>query len=108
MRQIKQGEKSWFQYATDTFPGGNIGYDPRLLPGFSVDNVKFVFQTNNTKLVPITHNIVEEVWGANRPAQSLNPIFIHDEKYCGMPTYEKIVCIGYQLEALGQSHILAC
>ena len=38
----------------------------------------------NGKLVAVEENLVDKVWGSNRPQRPVNPVFILSEKYAGI------------------------
>jgi Xaa-Pro aminopeptidase len=45
-------------------------------------------------MVPITQNLVDQVWGPSKPPMPTNPVFVLDTKYAGRSVQEKFEQIG--------------
>ena len=49
-------------------------------------------------LLGLTNNLVDEVWGADRPERPNNPVIVHPVEYAGKPFDEKIEAVRKELE----------
>ena len=78
--------------------GARIGFDPQLM---SEDLFKKFFEAlecSGQILVPVTHNLVDIVWGSERPSRPTNPLFVLSTKYSGLLFYcFKSVKVGFEL-----------
>ncbi|XP_043830803.1 xaa-Pro aminopeptidase 2 [Dromiciops gliroides] len=78
--------------------GGQIGIDPFL---FSIDTWKSFelhLQGSNRSLVSIKDNLVDQVWGTERPAIPSEPIFYLQEKFTGSTWQDKVTGIRNQMQ----------
>uniref|UniRef100_A0A8C9QFI7 Xaa-Pro aminopeptidase 2 n=1 Tax=Spermophilus dauricus TaxID=99837 RepID=A0A8C9QFI7_SPEDA len=79
--------------------GGGVGFDPFL---FSIDSWKsydLALQGSNRQLVSITSNLVDLVWGSERPPVPSQPIYALQEAFTGSTWQEKVSGIRSQMQA---------
>ncbi|XP_036595817.1 xaa-Pro aminopeptidase 2 [Trichosurus vulpecula] len=78
--------------------GGRIGFDPFL---FSIDTWKsldLLLQGTNRSLVAITDNLVDQVWGTERPSLPSQPIYYLQENFIGSTWQDKVTEIRNQMQ----------
>ncbi|XP_005310962.1 xaa-Pro aminopeptidase 2 isoform X1 [Chrysemys picta bellii] len=83
--------------------GENIGLDPFL---FSIDlwnSYAHVLQGSSRTLVPIEDNLVDLVWGTQRPPSPTSKIYLLPETFTGSTWQEKVSGIRSQMEKHSRS-----
>lgn len=48
------------------------------------------FAEKGIKMVTIQENLVDTVWGSEKPPMPKSPVFVHDVKYAGLTVKEKM------------------
>lgn len=79
--------------------GARVGFDPRLHTIAEVERLEAVLEPHGIKLVPVSRNLVDRVWGKERPAPPQDPIWAHPQKYAGRSAPDKIADIQKRLKA---------
>lgn len=105
---MKQGEPNvptWQEFLVKDLPSrSRIGIDPSLI---SVDDAKTIsaeLQKVGSTLVPIeSGNLVDQVWGTERPQRPQKPVFVLDEKYSGRSASDKIKELRAELKKKGDN-----
>lgn len=75
--------------------GARIGFDPQLMSEHVFKKYSDALETSGQMLVPVTHNLVDAVWGSERPPRPLNPLLVLSMKYSGeesVHTQTHILC----------------
>lgn len=98
LKQGSAGYPTWKQFAIDkaiTSKFSNvISVDPKLISvsvGEYFNRVKTLQYQNKYSFKPIlTPNLVDEVWGDDKPLRSLEPVYHLPLKYSGLHTNEKL------------------
>lgn len=98
--------KTWFAEAAETAAGHKIGFDPLLIQADLVENRRKFFEKLNIAFVPVDENLVDAVW-ADKPADSLDKIFRHEDKFVGQTAAQKIAIIGQELKKIEARAILS-
>ncbi|NWS75265.1 XPP2 aminopeptidase, partial [Crotophaga sulcirostris] len=78
--------------------GGNISLDPSL---FSIDtwvSYSQALHSSGRTLLPIETNLVDQVWGDQRPPSASSEIYSLPEEFVGSSWQEKVVGIRQQME----------
>ncbi|EIN09077.1 Creatinase/aminopeptidase [Punctularia strigosozonata HHB-11173 SS5] len=75
-----------------------IGLDPTLLSVSDAQSLREALSPVHSELVPLEDNLVDLVWGADRPPRPTNPIFALDVKYAGESHSDKIKKVRAELE----------
>ncbi|XP_061224945.1 xaa-Pro aminopeptidase 2 [Neopsephotus bourkii] len=78
--------------------GGNISLDPFL---FSIDtwnSYRQALQGSGRVLLPIDTNLVDQVWGDQRPAAASSEIYSLPEEFTGSSWQEKVARIRQEME----------
>ena len=63
--------------------GAKIGFDPQLMSEHVYKKYSDSVDTSGQLLVGVAHNLVDAVWGSERPARPLNPLLVLSTKYSG-------------------------
>lgn len=70
-----------------------VGFNPKL---FTPKQVNAYFKDLN--LIPLEEDLVDNIWGSNRPEGSKEKAFIYDEKYAGLNALKKIEKLRQKIE----------
>lgn len=65
-------------------------------------------EKNGSSLVGIQQNLVDLVWGKDRPARPSEKVRVHPVKYAGKPFQEKIADIRKELETKKKAGFIIC
>ena len=65
-------------------PGAHIGYDPQLMSEHVYKKYSDAVECSGQLLVPLSHNLIDEVWGSERPPRPTNPLIVLATKYSGL------------------------
>ena len=65
-------------------PKTKIGIDPTLISASDAESLNKKLAEKESELVSLPQNLVDAVWGADRPTRPKNRVFHLDEKYSGM------------------------
>ncbi|GJJ10622.1 hypothetical protein Clacol_004849 [Clathrus columnatus] len=91
---IKQGlpnVPTWQTYLHQVLPAkSRIGIDPTVISFNDVQTIEKSLTAKGSSLVPTEHNLVDQVWGNDRPPRTQNPVFTLDVKYAGVSSADKI------------------
>jgi Xaa-Pro aminopeptidase len=102
---MKQGEPNvptWQEYLVKDLPAkSKIGIDPSLIGVDEARTLKSELAKIGSSLVPVKNNLVDQVWGQERPQRPSEPIFVLDEKYAGRSTASKIQELRAELKKKG-------
>ena len=63
--------------------GARIGFDPQLMSEHVYKKYSDAVETSGQVLASVTHNLVDVVWGRERPPRPLNPLLVLGTKYSG-------------------------
>ncbi|XP_032963987.1 xaa-Pro aminopeptidase 2 isoform X4 [Rhinolophus ferrumequinum] len=83
---------------TNISAGGRIGFDPSLFSIGSWESYNKSLQDSGRELVSITANLVDLVWGSERPPVPSEPIYILQEAFTGSTWQEKVSSIRSQMQ----------
>lgn len=94
-RLIKFGipdEITWQDWVAEQCKDGKAaGVDPTLItPAAAKKLAEAIQKAGGSGLVALSENLVDKVWGIDRPAIPTNKIFVHPEKYAGKSVREKL------------------
>jgi len=70
--------------------GGKVGVDPHLLQVDEWKPLSLQLESAGHSLVPTSNNLIDVLWGDQRPPPPNNPIFTHPLKYAGQSWQEKV------------------
>ncbi|XP_004860096.1 xaa-Pro aminopeptidase 2 isoform X4 [Heterocephalus glaber] len=78
--------------------GGRVGFDPFLISLDSWNSYDMNLQGSNIQLVSITTNLVDLVWGSERPLVPSEPIYALETAFTGSTWQEKVSNIRSQMQ----------
>ncbi len=79
--------------------GAAVGYDPWLHTAGEIERLAAALAPKGLKLKPLSRNLVDRVWGKDRPAPPATPIRPHPVALAGRGADEKIAFVQKKLEA---------
>jgi Xaa-Pro aminopeptidase len=79
--------------------GARVGFDPRLHTIAEIERLEGVLKPAGIKLVAVSRNLVDRVWGRARPAPPQAPVSLHAMKFAGRSAPDKIADIQKRLKA---------
>uniref|UniRef100_A0A4W3H4M8 X-prolyl aminopeptidase (aminopeptidase P) 2, membrane-bound n=1 Tax=Callorhinchus milii TaxID=7868 RepID=A0A4W3H4M8_CALMI len=74
----------------ETREGEKIGADPFVFSVASWESYRIPLQEANRSLITITNNLVDEIWGADRPPPSSDDIFRVPDAFLGRSWQDKV------------------
>ncbi|TEB29897.1 putative Xaa-Pro aminopeptidase P [Coprinellus micaceus] len=99
MKQGLPDVPTWQEFLHKNLDGAlKIGIDPTIISADDAATIKKDLEPKKSELVLLKSNLVDEVWGADRPARPQNPVFHLDEKYAGQSFKEKIAKVREDIE----------
>lgn len=95
-----QDVPTWQDWAADESAGGKtVGVDPALGSSSVAEKLDAsVKKSGGVGLKAVSDNLVDLVWGADRPPRSNNPIVLLPEKYSGKDTVTKLADLRKELD----------
>ncbi|KAL4981144.1 hypothetical protein BDW66DRAFT_156236 [Aspergillus desertorum] len=94
-----EGAQTSQEWITQQAEGGKVvGVDPALITGAAARSLSDALQKNGASLVGVSQNLVDLVWGSDRPAPPREKVRIHPEKYAGKSFQEKVSDLRKELE----------
>lgn len=92
-------DPQWFEWSKDNLKSGDlIGYDPTLLPEGSVQERQKYLDSAGVKLHALDHNLVDQVWGSDKPVWSQSHVMIHSEEFTGRTVLQNVTEIMTKVE----------
>ena len=100
LKQGIQDVPTWQDWSVDEAAGGKVvGADPTLLLSSQAKKLaEKIKKSGGGDLVAITENLVDIVWGKDRPANPAEPVNLLPEKYSGKDTKTKLSELRKDLE----------
>lgn len=86
--------------------GGVIGFDPWLHTIAAIERLKAALEPKGFSLKPLPRNLVDKAWGKERPAAPANPVEVHEKRYAGRSSEDKLQEIQERLKQDGQSAVV--
>ena len=87
-------------------PGAVVGFDPKLHPPGTVDDLAEELASKRIKLKPLAGNLVDRLWGRERPAPPLGAVVVHPVKYAGKSAEDKLAELQATLKKDGQDAVV--
>ncbi|KKA29491.1 hypothetical protein TD95_001600 [Thielaviopsis punctulata] len=100
---LKQGipdVPTWQEWIAEESAGGKVvAVDPTLLPPAIAQKLnQSIKKSGGTGLTPIRDNLIDLIWGAERPAMPSSPIKVLPEKFAGEDVQSKLTALRKELE----------
>jgi Xaa-Pro aminopeptidase len=86
--------------------GDVVGFDPWLHTIASIEALETRLASKDIKLKPVARNLVDIVWGTERPDAPMAPVILQPLVLAGQATEEKIAGIQARLKADGQDAVV--
>jgi Xaa-Pro aminopeptidase len=95
-----QDVPTWQDWAAGEAEGGKtVGVDPTLIaPGIAKKLDESIKKRGGKGLEAVAENLVDIVWGSDRPSRPSNPIVMLPARYSGTPTATKLADLRKDLE----------
>ncbi|KAK4123251.1 Creatinase/aminopeptidase [Parathielavia appendiculata] len=95
-----QDVPTWQEWTAEESAGDKtVGVDPALIASSVAEKLDAsVKKSGGAGLKAVDENLIDQVWGDNRPARSSNPIVLLPEKYSGKDTATKLADLRRELE----------
>ncbi|KIY53464.1 putative Xaa-Pro aminopeptidase P [Fistulina hepatica ATCC 64428] len=87
----------WKNLASST----RVGVDPTLISASDAATLAASLKNKSSELVSLPSNLVDEVWGVDRPARPRNEIIHLDTRFSGESHAEKLLHVREEMEKLG-------
>lgn len=105
---MKQGEANvptWQEYLSKNVgPKSKIGMDPTLISAEDARSISADLESVGSELVGVEENLVDQVWGSQRPKRPSETIFVLDEAIAGRSAADKIQDVRNEIKSKG-SHL---
>lgn len=86
--------------------GAAVGFDPWLHTASEIARLSQTLAAKGITLKPVARNLVDAVWGKERPPAPLSPVTVQPLKYAGRSAADKISDIQRQLKADGHDAVI--
>ncbi|MGE0054090.1 MAG: aminopeptidase P family protein [Hyphomicrobium sp.] len=86
--------------------GAVVGFDPWLHTASEVARLKAALDAHDITLKPVAKNLVDELWGKDRPAPPDNEVIVQPLQLAGQAASEKIADLQKTLKEAGQSAVV--
>lgn len=83
-----------------------IGFDPWLHTVSEIERLRAALKPSGIALKPTRRNLVDKLWGSDRPAPPTAPVVAHPLKYAGRAADAKITALQRTLKDDGQDAIV--
>ncbi|HEX2840111.1 aminopeptidase P family protein [Hyphomicrobium sp.] len=87
-------------------PGDVVGFDPWLHTVSEVESLRETLKSSGIALKPTRRNLVDRIWGQERPAPPDAPVIAHPLKYSGRSAADKISALQKALKDAGQDAVI--
>lgn len=89
------GEPLWNEYVAQLPKEFKVGVDAATL---SIADANELRNDHSVQLVPTQVNLVDQVWGEDRPSRPANEVYEHPIQYAGQSVKDKVVKLRKSLE----------
>jgi Xaa-Pro aminopeptidase len=100
LKQGIQDVPTWQEWTADQSEGGKtVGVDPELITAADARKLAEKIKKKGGKdLVAISENLVDQVWGSEKPSRPVEPVIVLDQKHAGKSIKDKIEDVRKELE----------
>jgi len=78
-----------------------VGFDPKLHTVAEIGRLETALKVKGITLKPVARNLIDRLWGRDRPAPPANSVIVHPLKFAGRSAQDKIADIQKRLKADG-------
>uniref|UniRef100_A0A8H7K8T0 Probable Xaa-Pro aminopeptidase P n=1 Tax=Bionectria ochroleuca TaxID=29856 RepID=A0A8H7K8T0_BIOOC len=95
-----QDAQTWQDWSAEQAAGGKVvAVDPSLLPSSSAKKLSEKIQkAGGAELLPLEENLVDLVWGDERPARPQQQVFLHPDNFSGRSLKSKLDQLRQELD----------
>lgn len=99
LKQGLQDVLTWQEWSAAESAGGKtVGVDPTLLTSSTAEKlITDIIKKGGSQLVAVNENLVDIVWGKDKPARPNEPVKLLAQKYAGKDTKSKLVGLRKEL-----------
>ncbi|MCJ1313810.1 hypothetical protein MMC25_007490 [Agyrium rufum] len=110
LKQGVQDVPTWQEWTVDQSEGGKtVAIDPTTVAaGHAKKLADKITRKTGGKLIGHPTNLVDEIWGSDRPAPPKEPVKVLEVKYAGKKFEEKISDLRKQLEKKKSAGMIIC
>lgn len=83
-----------------------IGFDPKLFTLAQIERLQGRLVGKKITLKPVRKNLIDELWGKDRPPPPGGAIVPHTLRYAGQPSAEKLSAIADDLKGAGHDAVV--
>ncbi|KAF4972622.1 hypothetical protein FZEAL_9565 [Fusarium zealandicum] len=100
LKQGLQDVPTWQEWSAEQSSGNkNVGVDPSLISGSTAKNLAEKIRKNGgAELVPVEGNLVDLVWGDQRPARPSEQVLVQPDELAGESVSNKLTKVRQDLE----------
>lgn len=100
LKQGLQDVPTWQDWSADQATGGKtVAVDPTLLTSGTAKKLsEKIKKLGGKDLAPVDENLVDKVWGDDRPAEPSEPVIIQDTKFSGKDVKTKLAELRKEFE----------
>ncbi|KAI1367821.1 aminopeptidase-like protein [Xylaria arbuscula] len=100
LKQGIQDVPTWQEWTAEHAEGGRaVAVDPTLLTSGAAEKLSEKIQKSGGKeLEAVAENLIDLVWGADRPSRPIEPVIILDQKFAGKDVKTKLEELRQELE----------
>lgn len=74
-----------------------IGFDPKLFTIAQIERLQSRLKPHGIKVTPVATNLIDKLWGKDRPALPAGPIFPHPLDFAGTSSEDKVAEVQKRL-----------
>mmetsp|Transcript_10818 Transcript_10818/g.16466 ORF Transcript_10818/g.16466 Transcript_10818/m.16466 type:complete len:641 (-) Transcript_10818:45-1967(-) len=91
MKSGEPGVPDYITFLKTSLPRNSaVGYDPLLHSSKFISTARVDLSSHNIHLKALSDNLVDKVWGNDRPSPPASPIRVHDIAFAGLSTRDKL------------------
>lgn len=100
LKQGLQDVPTWQEWSAEQSAGGkNVGVDSSLISGSTAKALaEKIRKSGGSELIPFEDNLVDLVWGDERPARPSEPVIVQPDELAGESVSNKLTKLRQELE----------
>lgn len=79
--------------STNLPSGARVGFDPQLMSEHVFKKYSDALECSGQMLIALTFNLIDIVWGSERPPRPTNSLVVLCNKYSGEPSLPNYICV---------------
>ncbi|SZF05745.1 unnamed protein product [Blumeria hordei] len=100
LKQGMQGVPTWQEWTAEQSENGmRVGVDPTLITAPDARKLaEKIKKRGGCGLIPVKTNLVDQIWGSERPAKPMEPVVVLDQQFTGKDITTKLKDLRTELE----------